>query len=276
MDVNDALANLNAIEGDILKSQSSFSTYSTEYGWFGSLNTLTPGIGLMYQSHNSQAITLTYSVGMSRSMKANVTAENNHWVPNIHSYPNNMSIMAIVELDGEELQDERYELAVFSGDEFRGSARLVYVEAMHRYVAFLSVVGDEEAELHLALYDSATGNAYFNTMDYLNFEANAVLGSIHSPFVARFGSHTELDEFGDETVILYPNPVPAGQVFQLVLPTESKGARVSIINTFGSVISTTDLYDKPATLRAPDVPGVYMVRIVTGKQGTYCRKLIVN
>ena len=276
MDVNDALANLNATEGDILKSQSSFSTYSMEYGWFGSLNTLTPGIGLMYQSHNSQAITLTYSVGMSRSMKANVTAENNHWVPNIHSYPNNMSIIAVVELDGEELQDERYELAVFSGDEFRGSARLVYVEAMHRYVAFLSVAGDEEAELYLALYDSATGDAYFNTKDYLNFESNAVLGSIHSPFVARFGSHTELDEFGDETVILYPNPVPAGHVFQLVLPTESKGARVSIINTFGSVISTTDLYDKPATLRAPDVPGVYMVRVVTGKQGIYCRKLIVN
>ena len=276
IDVNDALANLNATEGDILKSQSSFSTYSTEYGWFGSLNTLTPGIGLMYQSHNSQAITLTYSVGMSRSMKANVTAENNHWVPNIHSYPNNMSIIAVVELDGEELQDERYELAVFSGDEFRGSARLVYVEAMHRYVAFLSVAGDEEAELYLALYDSATGDAYFNTKDYLNFESNAVLGSIHSPFVARFGSHTELDEFGDETVILYPNPVPAGHVFQLVLPTESKGARVSIINTFGSVISTTDLYDKPATLRAPDVPGVYMVRVVTGKQGIYCRKLIVN
>ena len=276
MDVNDALANLNATEGDMLKSQSGFSTYSTEYGWFGSLNTLTPGKGLMYQSHNSQAITLTYAVGMSRSLRANVTAENNHWVPNIHAYPNNMSILAVVELNGEELQEERYELAVFSGDECRGSARLVYVEAMRRYVAFLSVAGDEDAELCLALYDSATGEAYFNTSDCLSFETNAVLGNLHSPFVARFGGNTELDEFGDETVILYPNPVSAGHVFQLELPAESMGARVSIINALGSMVSTTDLYAKPATLRAPDVPGVYTVRIVTGKQRTYCRKLIVK
>ncbi len=276
MDVNDALANLNATEGDMLKSQSGFSTYSTEYGWFGSLNTLTPGKGLMYQSHNSQAITLTYAVGMSRSLRANVTAENNHWGPNIHAYPNNMSILAVVELNGEELQEERYELAVFSGDECRGSARLVYVEAMRRYVAFLSVAGDEDAELCLALYDSATGEAYFNTSDCLSFETNAVLGNLHSPFVARFGGNTELDEFGDETVILYPNPVSAGHVFQLELPAESMGARVSIINALGSMVSTTDLYAKPATLRAPDVPGVYTVRIVTGKQRTYCRKLIVK
>ena len=276
MDVNDALANLNATEGDMLKSQSSFSTYSAQSGWFGSLNTLTPGMGFMYHSHNSQAITLTYSVGMSRSLRANVTAENNHWVPDIHAYPNNMSIMAVVELNGEELQEERYELAVFSGDECRGSARLVYVEPMRRYVAFLSVAGDEDAELCLALYDSATGETYFNTSDCLSFETNAVLGSLHSPFVARFGGNTELDELGSEAVILYPNPVSAGHVFQLELPAESEGVRVSIINALGSVVSTTDLYAKPATLRAPDVPGVYTVRVVTGKQGTCCRKLIVK
>ena len=187
-----------------------------------------------------------------------------------------MSIMAVVELNGMELQDERYELAVFSGNECRGSVRLMYVEPMRRYVAFLSVAGEEDAELCLALYDTMTDEAYFNTTDGLNFEANAVVGSLSSPYVARFGGAEELDEFGAETVILYPNPVSAGYLFQIELPAESKGARVSIINALGSVVSTTDLYAKPATLRAPDVPGVYTVRVMTGKQGTYCRKLIVK
>ena len=275
-DINDALANLNPAEGDMMKSQSGFATYMSGSGWFGSLNTLNPGVGLMYQSHNSQIITLTYSAGMNRSLRANVTAENNHWVPNIHAYPNNMSIMAVVELNGVELQNERYELAIFSGNECRGSVPLMYVEPMRRYVAFLSVAGEEDAELCLALYDTMTDEAYFNTTDCLNFEANAVVGTLHSPFVARFGGAEELDEFGAETVILYPNPVSAGHLFQIELPAESKGARVSIINALGSVVSTTDLYAKPATLRAPDVPGVYTVRVMTGKQGSYCRKLIVK
>ena len=276
LDINEALANLNASEGDVVKTQSTFATYSTNDGWYGSLNQLTPGMGLMYQSHNSQPVTFNYGVGMSRSLKANATAENNHWVPDIHTYPNNMSIMAVVELNGEELQDEGYELAVFNGSECRGSARLAYVPSLHRYVAFLTVTGEDDIELYLALYDTMTGKAYYNTTDCPNFEANAVLGSLSMPFVARFGGTTDVDEWDAPNIELYPNPVVAGHLFQMEMPAECQGARVSIVNALGAVISTTDVYDEPATLRAPAVPGVYTVRIVTDKQGTFTRKLIVN
>ena len=276
VDINDALANLNATEGDVVKSQSSFATYSDVDGWYGSLNQLMPGLGLMYQSHNSQPITLNYAVGMSRSLKANVTAENNHWVPDVHAYSNNMSIMAVVELNGLELHDEGYELAVFSGNECRGSSRLSYVPSLHRHVAFLTVTGEDDVELYLALYDTMKGKSYYNTTDCPNFEANAVLGSLSMPFVARFGGATELDELDAPNIELYPNPVAAGHLFQMEMPVECQGARVSIANALGAVISTTDVYDEPATLRAPTVPGVYTVRIVTDKQGTFTRKLIVN
>lgn len=276
IDINVALANLNPTEGDMVKSQYSFATYSVEDGWYGSLNTLTPGMGLMYQSHNSQLVTFNYSVGMSRSLKANLTAENNHWVPNVHAYPNNMNIMAVVELNGEELQDERYELAAFNGNECRGSARLAYVPSLHRYVAFLTVAGEDDVELYLALYDTMTGKAYYNTSVCPNFEANAVVGNLRSPFVARFGGATVVDEMDAPNIELYPNPVLAGHLFQMEMPAECQGARVSIVNALGAVISTTNVYDEPATLRAPDVPGVYTVRIVTDKQGAFTRKLIVN
>ncbi len=276
VDINDALANLNATNGDVVKSQSSFATYSMEDGWYGSLSTLTPGMGLMYQSHNNQPVTFNYGVGMSRALKANLTAEDNHWVPDIHAYPNNMSIMAVVELNGVELQDERYELAVFNGSECRGSARLAYVPSLRRYVAFLTVTGEDDVDLYLALYDTMTGKAYYNTTDCPNFEANAVLGSLSMPFVARFGGTTDVDELHAPNIELYPNPVVAGHLFQMEMPAECQGARVSIVNALGAVISTTDVYDEPATLRAPTVPGVYTVRIVTDKQGTFTRKLIVN
>ena len=276
VDVDDALSNLNPTNGDVVKSQSSFATYSDVDGWYGTLSTLTPGMGLMYQSLNSQPVTFNYGVGMSRALKANLTAENNHWVPDIHAYPNNMNIMAVVELNGVELQDERYELAVFNGSECRGSARLVYVPSLCRHVAFLTVTGEDDVELYLALYDTMTGKAYYNTTDCPNFEANAVVGSLSMPFVARFGGTTNVDEWNAPNIELYPNPVMFGHLFQMEMPAECQSARVSIVNALGAVISTTDVYDKPAIMRAPEVPGVYTVRIVTDKQGTFTRKLIVN
>ena len=275
MDISEALADLNASNNDVLKSKSAYAVYNRNR-WIGSLNTLNPGEGLMYQSHNSQAITFTYPNGTSRSLKPNLTAENNHWVPNIHAYPNNMNIIAVVELDGKELQEEHYELAVFSGDECRGSIRLVYVESMNRYVAFLSVAGEETTELSLALYDTETGKVYFNTTDGLSFETNAVLGSCTSPYVAHFGGATGMDEEDGKAVRLYPTPVAAGQQFYMELPAACDGVRVSLINALGATVSTTDIDAKPATLRAPTVPGVYTVRVVMGKEGTCSRKLIVK
>ena len=274
-DVNEALSNLTATEGDVLKSQSCFAIYNAMYGWYGSLNTMTPGMGFMYQSHNSEDVTLTYSDGMSRSLKRNVEVGNNHWVPTIEAYPQNMNVVAIVELNGEEVRDEYYELAVFSGEECRGSVRLVYVEPLHRHVAFLSVSGEEETELRLALYDKQTGKVYFNATDGLRFVANAVLGDLDSPYVARFGS-MGLDKNDAETIAFYPNPVRAGQLFQIEMPVECPGVRVSIVNALGTVVSTTDLYAHPATLRAPAVAGVYLLRMVTNKGVAYCRKLVVK
>ncbi len=274
-DVNEALANLNAAEGDVLKSQSCFAIYNTIYGWYGSLNTMTPGMGYMYQSHNIEDVTFVYSEGMSRSLKRNVEVGNNHWMPTIEAYPQNMSMIAVVELNGEEVGGERYELAVFSGEECRGSVRLVYVEPLHRHVAFLSVMGEEEVDLSLALYDTQTGKAYFNPTDGLRFVANAVLGTPDSPYVARFGG-MGVDENDAESIAFYPNPVRAGQLFQIEMPVECPGVRVSIVNALGTVVSTTDLYAHPATLRAPAVAGVYLLRMVTNKGVAYCRKLVVK
>ena len=44
---------------DLVKSQSQFSTYYANYGWFGSLITLTPGIGYMLKV--ASAGTVSYS-----------------------------------------------------------------------------------------------------------------------------------------------------------------------------------------------------------------------
>jgi hypothetical protein len=276
VDLNYALASLNASNDDVIKSMSGFSYFDEKYGWCGVLDQLIPGEGYMYRSHNTQPIELTYPFDINRSSKSNVTPENYHWKAAVHAYPNNMNLIAVVELDGEELRQEHYELAAFTGDECRGSARLAYVEPMRRYVAFLTMAGEETVDINLVLCDAETGKAYWNTTDRLGFEADAVVGSLRTPYVARFGSASGMDDMVAQAILLYPNPVSKGEVFQLELPAENDGARVSLVNALGEVVSVADLNAKPATMCAPTSPGVYVVRIETRSHGTYCKKLIVK
>ena len=61
MSIQEAFANIQPTTGDIVKSQSNgYASYLEGYGWYGSLTTLYPGMGLMYKSCNSEPIQLVY------------------------------------------------------------------------------------------------------------------------------------------------------------------------------------------------------------------------
>ena len=197
MGVEDALASIEPQDGDMLKSQNDgYASYLDGYGWSGSLNTLHPGMGLMYKSNAAAAMTLVYPESGTRAgLKANQTTAGNHWRPNLNAYPDNMTVTAVVELDDVELQGESYELAAFADGECRGSARLMYVEPIGRYVAFLTIAGDEAAELRFRLYDAVTGNV-METLhaSSLPYETNATVGSLAAPYVVSFSSSTGIGE----------------------------------------------------------------------------------
>ena len=53
-------ANVTPNEGDIIKGQGGFSSYSSENGWTGSLNALEPGKGYIYLNNGTADITLIY------------------------------------------------------------------------------------------------------------------------------------------------------------------------------------------------------------------------
>ena len=69
-DVVDALADFAAEEGDILLSQDNGLTSYDGEEWFGDLETLEPGVGLMYYSSSSETKTLVYSTAAKARMKS--------------------------------------------------------------------------------------------------------------------------------------------------------------------------------------------------------------
>ena len=276
MTVDEALADIEPSNGDMLKSQNDgYASYLAGYGWYGSLVSLTPGMGLMYKSNNSDDVELVYPSSNRGEVKANLRADNNHFVPNLNAYPDNMSVMAVVELNDEELRSESYELAAFANGEVRGSVTLSYVEPLDRYMAFLNIAGDDVTELTFGLFDVETGLEIMDCTQTINFSVNDVAGSFAEPYVVSFRGTTGMDEFG-KSLQVYPNPVAAGDLLNLGMSNDGTDVRVEIVNALGAVVSVENSTKVSATFKAPNVPGVYTLRITAEGKGTYCRKLVVK
>ena len=274
----DALADFTPTNGDIMKTQQSFSSYLDGLGWFGSFNTLEPGMGFMYYSNKNTASTLNYAESSNRNERIpNVTADNNYWIPNAFEYPYNMTMMAVVMLDDKEITNDQYELAAFANGKCIGSSRLMYNGGMNRYLAYLTIYGEESVDIQFGLYDMASGTEYYSANETLSFEINSILGNMTEPFVVHFDGTTGLNPSLETAVFLYPNPVLKGDNCKIgMLANGMEKATIEIIDALGSVISVETAHQQPINITAPNTAGVYTVRIMVEGQGSYCRKLIVK
>lgn len=272
MAIETALADLQPADGDMIKAQEGFATYDAEYNeWSGSLNTLNPGLGFMYKSNNENEVTFTYpSVNRGETM-ANVTSE--HWMANVHAYPNNMTVVAVVELNDTELIGGEYELAAFVDGEVRGSVKLINAGVQGRYYAFLTVAGNEVANINFGLYDAETGMETTDSDVRLIYNNNAMIGSMSEPYVISFRGITGIDELNGG-VAMYPNPAEKSGYVNVVM-AESY-ARIEIINSIGQVVSEQTTTQMPASIQTPEEAGVYTVRIITEGNNIKCQKLIVK
>lgn len=269
--VSTALSGFTPEANDQIKSKSNgYSTYIV-YGnnalWYGTLNTLEPGQGYMYNSNSNASKTLVYQNGRGETLADNVTANGNIFLPKEADYAYNMTITAVIELDGSELRSDDYELAAYVGNECRGSVKLMYVEPLDRYMAFLLVSGDVEESLHFVLTD---GNSASWSEDCLIYNNDETIGTPAAPAVLHFGL-LGMDENGQEKVQVYPNP--SKDVFNI----RGNGMRkVEVINAYGQVIFTKEVRGNFVQIDLGDsAAGVYMLRVVTDK-GITTKQIIKN
>lgn len=115
-----------------------------------------------------------------------VNAVNPHWVMNPYLYPNNMSLVGIVQINGVE-QSENIEIGVFCGEELRGSALPRYSSVAQRNVYEITIYGDAVCNLHFRLWDHAQGCEPAMTCENeITFEINGIIGNARNPYVMDF------------------------------------------------------------------------------------------
>lgn len=174
---------------DVLKSKSSFAVYNADYGmWFGSLSVLTPGQGYMYKS-NSQSEKYLYYPNVSRTEGHIVEVPEAHWVNNLHEFADNITILGLIELDGQAIESDSLEVGVFCNGEERGSGRAIYLEGLDAYRIFLTVQGVDGDELSFRLFDhNRDKERRIRCRQQLTFHADDHYGDLRSPYVIRFAT----------------------------------------------------------------------------------------
>ena len=265
----DVLDGIEPVTGDQIKTQDAYATYMAGYGWYGSLKQLTPGRGYMYKNVSGAEKQLTYpSVANYRGVApANITAASNLMVPNMSKYANNMNITAVVNIDGEELMTEGFEVAVFAGNELRGSARPIYIEEFNRNMLFLTVYGEETEELTFKYYDLNSGKEFNLFADNeVVFEVNATLGSLEDAIVLSRGA-LSIDETSANSFNVYPNPVNRDNAIRF----ETTYEKVEVYNSLGVVVAEYANVDQISGIEAA---GIYVIKVANDNVVKYSRVIV--
>ena len=270
MNTKDALAGIQPKEGDIIKTHNGAAQYYEDLngwsGWWGEeLQSMTPGMGYMYKNTSGVTKTLVYPTPNANSraaVKANVTAENNHWAPNASAFANNMNIIAV--LENNDMMGE-FEVAAFVNGEVRGSARPTYVEPIDAYVLLMTIYGEEGEELTFKYYDiySDEEHSINNTVTYSD---DAVIGSIREPYMF-FANTLGMDENAASTLSIYPNPTTTNTAISF----ETTFDMVEVFNSLGAKVAEYRNVDR---IEGMEAAGVYVIRVTNDSAVQNCRLIV--
>ncbi len=275
-EINAALADLTPATNDILKAREGFSTYYPGLGWIGSLTSLTPGYGYMYQSQDTESKTFHYSDSRMRNVVTG-TPRNYHWETSVNQYAENATLVGWVSIDGIEQRSEQLEVGAFVGEHCVGNAHLRYVEPLDRYLLFLTYYGQGNDIVSFRLYDAENSYEYGPANEEIAFAANSMTGTLEQPYLISFGV-LNVDEYDYGGLVMFPNPVRAKHNFKTYIAnaTDEVCSRVEIFNTLGMKVYTQTCDMSSMEIMAPAAAGIYIVRIISDDGRLFSGKLIVE
>ena len=180
MSVDEAFANATPTEGDCIVGQNGFALYSDGV-WTGTLLTLNPGIGYMYQAKVGYEFAYNTSiVSKAKALYGKGIANGTPWTADKYKYPKVMCVVADLFVDGEVANE--YSVGAFCGTECRGVGKYVDGKLM------ISVYGSGNEKIAFVAMDNETGKTFSVTEEVVFTET--LLGSIKQAYPLHIGETT--------------------------------------------------------------------------------------
>ena len=117
---------------------------------------------------------------------SNIALFANHWTPESAAYSDNMALYCVIQINGEEQHSDQLEVGVFCGDECRGSAIVSEFWLTHRYLAIVTIYGENGHQLTFKLYGHGLGEELELTSSAaITFDVDGY-GNPIEPYVLNF------------------------------------------------------------------------------------------
>lgn len=254
--VNEALALLNAKEGDVVKNQKSFAIYDPMVGWSGTLRYLMAGEGYMLKAGSAQEF--HYPDVFSNAKSGRTKYDLQPGVEGWQTYEHNMNIVGEVVGDGE------YD-SVFVMDKqgvIRGKSELVKHNGKRlSYITVFGNSGEEETLFFWLSNNHSTVPADKN----FNFSPDMIMGNIQEP--------VKLSASSEFVMTVYPNMFSNELILQFHAQREQQ-TEIKLLDRVGRVV-----YAAPVSINKghnrievhPDVDsGLYILTtVVDGQKQTF-------
>ena len=262
--VNEAMAGYQAVEGDIIKSQSQFAMY-TDGDWVGSLKYMEVNKGYMLLRNAAGTVNFAYPTmggSFSRTLSMPMAPEAEADV--CKKFANNLTIVATPSY--KDLQ-EGDRIEAYVNGELRGSSQIV--DHNDKSLHFLTIAGNE-ADDKIVFSLVRDGEEIAKSSTVVPFKVNAIEGSVTKAAEISF-DNTE------DKVSLYPNPFVNYLNIQFFAEKDGQ-AEISIYDLAGRLIMKKSLqahaginkytWNGVSNQGASCAGGVHIVRVTVDGQTT--------
>ena len=238
----DALADMNPLDGDVIKNRDEFAVYDG-YEWVGTLASMQPGCGYIYKSNDEEKTFVYPSIVQSNrsyvdDKQDEVASETEY------DYSGNMNVIAYVK-DGDDIV-ENAKIEVFADNVLRGVSNQSVIDNKH----FLTIHGDSSNDV-LSFKVTIDGDVY-EISNVMSFNDDAVVGTLDNPYILQINP--------DIVVTVYPTLVK--DIVNISCKDNIK--TVTIHNVSGlKVYYDENLGDLTQINVEGLVAGVYIVTVVT-------------
>ena len=259
--IEQALGNLNANAGDIIKGKTQFATYDPVLGWIGSLKTMKPGEGFMYKSDGTNSFTYpvagmfnNFSPGPEDTQEVLLSGSGSesglytnvldHWTTKHSTYNTNMTMFSELVTDcGEILSSGKYAIGIF--DRLGISRAFAPIEKLDgQEVSYLTIAGEFGDQLNVFLLDNESG-AEIDLGHSMTYAANDHIGNVDDPFLIEVSEEVCLqlksgDPIDGDAFTVFPTVFSETFSVDYLADQKDEQARISVTNVWGQVIFTTE------------------------------------
>jgi len=278
--VNEAFGNYSATHGDVIKNQTQFAIYDSVMGWVGSLITMKPNVGFLYNTTVNGNFTYprTAIFGKKGIDAENITSK--YWQANAYAYPENTNIISTVNICNKLIENGNWLLGGFVNNELRGFAKAQLFN--NQYAYFLTIAGNNNEPITFKLLDENSGKVY-DLNENLAYKPNALLGSISNPFNLTATSLIPCKDnntFDNDYYKFYPIPASNKLNVELNL-NDVQSVQIYIYDIAGKLLYQTEekQLNKGIQVIGCDITniqnGIYIAEVMANNN-VYRHKIIKN